>query len=202
MAILGLFVSKKYFHYVFIWGLIPWLFSMGSVFPPFDLLLRIIPGMAMLTSPSRYFIFTILILCILAGSGLEYLLNFANSQRKTRLFLFLAGFGLFFSGLFVLPYSQDTAIINFQYFGAMIVFFLLAVLYLWKGTRFIQIVLICWLMADPILVASSGILKGYHKKDLKPPLKIIRAIKEHPGPVRIGSIQPVNLRAYRLTPLG
>jgi len=55
---------------------------------------------------------------------------------------------------------------------------------------------------DPILVASSGILTGYHKKDLKPPLKIIRAIKEHAGPVRIGSIQPVNLRPYRLTPLG
>ena len=201
-SFLGLFVSKKYFHYVLIWGLIPWLFSMGSAFPPFDLLLRIIPGMAMLTSPSRYFIFTILILCILAGSGLEYLLNLANSRRKTRLFFFLAGFGLFFSGLFVLPYSQDTAIINFQFFGAMFVFFLLAVLYLWKGSRFIQIVLICWLMADPILVASNGILTGYHKKDLKPPLKIIRAIKEHPDPVRIGSIQPDNLRAYRLTPLG
>jgi len=57
-------------------------------------------------------------------------------------------------------------------------------------------------MADPILVASNGILTGYHKKDLKPPLKIIRAIKEHPDPVRIGSIQPDNLRAYRLTPLG
>jgi hypothetical protein len=202
LSILGLFVSKKYFHYVLIWGLIPWLFSMGTAFPPFDLVLRIIPGLAMLTSPSRYFIFTILILCVLAGSGLEYLLNLSNSQRKTRLLLIVAGFGLFFSGLFVLPYSQDTAVINVRYFGALIGFFLLAVLYLWKGTQFVQIVLICWLIADPILVASSGILTGYHKKDLKPPLKIIRAIKEHPGPARIGSIQPVNLRPYRLTPLG
>ena len=57
-------------------------------------------------------------------------------------------------------------------------------------------------MADPIWVASNGILTGYHEKDLKPPLKIIRAIKENPGPVRIGSIQPDSLRAYRLTPLG
>jgi len=202
LAILGLFVSRKYFHYVLIWGLIPWLFSMGTAFPTFDLVLKIIPGMAMLTSPSRYFIFTILILCVLAGSGLEYLLNFAKSQRKTRLFLFVAGFALFFSGLFVLPYSQDTGIINVRFLGAMIVFFLLAGLYLWKGTRFIQIVLTCWLIVDPILVASSGILIGYHKKDLKPPLKIIRAIRKHAGPVRIGSIQPVNLRPYRLTPLG
>jgi hypothetical protein len=30
----------------------------------------------------------------------------------------------------------------------------------------------------------------------------MQAIKEYPGPVRIGSIQPVSLRAYRLTPLG
>jgi len=201
LSILGLFVSKKNFHYVLIWGLIPWLFSMGTAFPPFDLVLRIIPGMAMLTSPSRYFIFTILILCVLAGSGLEYLLNFSNSQRKTRLFLIVAGFGLFLTGLFVLPFSKDAAVINVRFFGAMIVFFLLAGLYLCKRIRFIQILLTCWIIADPILVASNGILTGYHKKDLKPPLKIIRAIKEHPDPVRIGSIQPVDLRAYRLTPL-
>ena len=138
----------------------------------------------------------------MAGNGLEYLFNFANSLKKTRPFLFVIGFCLFFSGLFVLPYSQDTAIINVRFFGAVIVFFLFAALYLWKGTRFIQIALICWLIADPILIASNKVLTGYHQKDLKPPLKIIQAIKEHLGPVRIGSIQPVNLRAYRLTPLG
>ena len=55
---------------------------------------------------------------------------------------------------------------------------------------------------DPILVASNGILTGYQKKDLKPPLKIIQAINEHTGPVRVGSIQPASLRSYRLTPLG
>jgi len=202
LSFLGLFNSKKYFQYVLIWGLIPWLFSMGTAFPPFDLVLRNIPGMAMLTSPSRYFIFTILILCIFAGSGFEYLFDFANRKRHTSLFIAAAGFGLFFSGFFILPYTQDTAILNVRYFGAIICFFLLTGLYLWKRIQFIQIILTCFLIADPILVASNGILTGYHKKDLKPPLKIIQAIKEHPGPVRIGSIQPVNLRAYRLTPLG
>ena len=202
LSIMGLFVSKKYFHYVLIWGLIPWLFSMGAAFLPFDLVLKNIPGMAMLTSPSRYFIFSILILCILAGSGLEHLLDFAHSQRKILLFLTLAGLCLFLSGLFVLPHAQDRTLLNIRYFGAMICFFLLAGLYFWKRIRFIQIFLICWLIADPILVASNGILTGYHKKDLKPPLKIIQGIKEHPGPVRIGSIQPINPRTYRLTPLG
>ena len=202
LSFLGLFVSKKHFQYVLLWGLIPWLFSMGAAFPPFDLLLKHIPGMAMLTSPSRYFIFTILILCVFAGSGFEYLFDFVNRKRHTSLFIAAAGFGLFFSGFFILPYTQDTAILNVRYFGAIICFFLLTGLYLWKRIQFIQIILTCFLIADPILVASNGILTGYHKKDLKPPLKIIQAIKKHPGPVRIGSIQPVNLRAYRLTPLG
>jgi hypothetical protein len=202
LSFLGLIVSKKYFQYVLIWGLIPWLFSMGAALPPFDLLLKNIPGMAMLTSPSRYFIFSILILCVFAGSGFEYLFDIANRKRNTYLFFSIAGFGLFFSGFLILPYAQDPAILNVRYFGAMICFFLLTGLYFWKRIQFVQIILICWLIADPILVASNGILTGYHKKDLKPPLKIIQAIKEHPGPVRIASIQPVNLRAYRLTPLG
>lgn len=202
LSFLGLFVSKKHFQYVLIWGLIPWLFSMGVALSPFDLLLKNIPGMAMLTSPSRYFIFSILTLCVFAGSGFEYLFDFANRKRNTCLFLSVAGFGLFFSGLFILPYTQETSILNVRYFGAMICFFLLTSLYLWKRIQFIKIILTCFLIADPILIASNGILTGYHKKDLKPPLKIIQAIKEHPGPVRIGSIQPVNLRAYRLTPLG
>jgi hypothetical protein len=109
--------------------------------------------------------------------------------------------GLFFSGLFVLPYSQDTDIINVRFFGAMIGFFLLVYICLWKSNRFIWILLTCWLIADPILIASSEILTGYHSNDLKPPLKIIRALKDRPIPVRTASIQPVNLRNYRLTPL-
>ena len=202
LSFLGLFVSRKCFQYALIWGLIPWLFSMGTALPPFDLILKNIPGMAMLTSPSRYFIFSILILCVFAGYGFEYLFDFANRKRYICLFLSAAGFGLLFSGLFILPNTQDTVILNVRYFGAMICFFLLTGLCLWKRNQFIKIILICFLIADPILVASNGILTGYHKKDLKPPLKIIQAIKEHPGPVRIGSIQPENLRTYRLTPLG
>jgi len=174
LSFLGLFVSKKYFQYVLIWGIIPWLFSMGAALPPFDLLLKNIPGMAMLTSPSRYFIFSILILCVFAGSGFEYLFDFANRKRNTYLFFSVAGFGLFFSGFLILPYAQDPAILNVRYFGAMICFFLLTGLYFWKRIQFVQIILICWLIADPILVASNGILTGYHKKDLKPPLKIIK----------------------------
>jgi hypothetical protein len=202
LSFLGLFVSKRYFQYALLWGIIPWLFSMGTALPPFDLVLKNIPGMAMLTSPSRYFIFSILILCVFSGYGFEYLFDYANRKRYICLFLSIVGFGLLLSGLFIFPNTQDTVILNVRYFGAMICFFLLAGLYLWKRIKFIQIILTCFLIADPIIVASNGILTGYHKKDLKPPLKIIQAIKEHPGPVRIGSIQPVNLRAYRLTPLG
>lgn len=202
LSFLGLFVLKKRFKYVLIWGIIPWLFSMGASLPPFDLLLKHLPGMSMLTNPSRYFIFSILILCVFAGSGFEYLFDFEDNKRHTRLFLSATALGLFLSGLFISPYTQDTTLLNVRYFGAMICFFLLIGLYLWKRYQFIQIILICFLIVDPILIASSGILTGYHKKDLKSPLKIIQAIKEHPGPVRIGSIQPDNLRAYRLTPLG
>ena len=202
LSLLGLFVSKKNFQYVLIWGIIPWIFSMGAAFPPFDLILKNIPGLSVLTNPSRYFIFSILILCVLSGSGFEYLLNSSNNQRYKSLFIIVAALGLLLSGLYILPYTQDTTVLNVRYFGAMICFFLIAGLYLWKRFQFVQIILTCFLIVDPILIASSGILTGHHKKDLKPPLKIIKSIKEHPGPKRVGTIQPVNLRAYRLTPLG
>jgi len=202
LSFLGLFVSKKGFKYVLIWGIIPWLFSMGTALPPFDLLLKHLPGMSMLTNPSRFFIFSILILCVFAGSGFEYIVDFTGKKRYVLLFLSVAALGLFLSGFNILPYGQDTTLLNVRYFGAMICFFLLAGLCLWKRFQIIQMIFICFLIVDPTLVASNGILTGYHKKDLKPPLKIIQAIKEHPGPVRIGSIQPDSLRAYRLTPLG
>ena len=202
LSFLGIFFSRKNFQYVAIWGIIPWLFSMGETLPLFDWLLKNIPGVSMLTSPSRYFIFSILILCIFAGSGFEYLIDIANRKRHVSLFLGIAVFGLFFSGIFILPYTQDTTTLNVRYFGAMICFFLLSGVYFWKRFQIVQIILTCFLIADPILVASNGILTGYHKEDLKPPIKIIGAIKEHPGPVRAASIQPVELRAYRLTPLG
>lgn len=201
LSFIGLFAYRKHFKYALIWGIFPWLFSMGDAFAPFEFILKNIPGMAMLTNPSRYFIFSILILCVFAGSGFDYLIDIEDKKRNLLLFLSTAALGLFLANFYILPYGQNTASLNVRYFGAMICFFLLAGLYLYKRFQLFQIVLTCVLIADPILVASNGILTGYHKKDLKPPVKILEAIKEHRGPVRIGSIQPVNLRAYRLTPL-
>lgn len=199
LTIPGLLGYRKHFHLIIIWGLIPMLVSLGPNVPLLDGVIKLIPGMSMLSHPSRYFIFTILMFCILAGRGLERFLSFENSPKKPVPFLMAAGLGLVLSGLLVAPYQQTSGLANVRFFGASSIFFLIAALYLWRRTSFFRSLLIFWLLLDPILV-SSAIMQGYHRKDLNPPVKIIQALKDTKSHVRIASIQPEWLRGYRLTP--
>lgn len=200
MAIQGLFGSRKNLHLVIIWGLIPILVSLGPNLPLLDRGLKSIPGISMLSHPSRYYIFTILIMCILAGHGLERFWSFKSNHKKAVLFLITVGLFLVLSGIMVSPYNQASGMVNVRFFGATIVFFLLAALYLWQRRPFFRVLLIFWLILDPILVLS-GIMKGYQFKDLQPPVKIIEAVKAYNGHTRIASIQPDYLWNYRLTPI-
>jgi len=201
LSLLGLVGSRKCLPLVLIWGLIPWLISMGPAFPPFALVMKTVPGMSLLTSSSRYFIFTILILCVASGHGLEKLIkSYGNGHGKIRLFLISAGLCLFILGLLVPLYDRASYIVNIRFWGAMVIFFLLVALYLRRGALIFRILLICWLIGDPILL-SVDILKGeYRIKDLQVPAKIVQALKNHPRHVRIAAIQPENLRHNLLTP--
>ena len=88
----GLAGLRKRLSLVLIWGVIPWLISMGAAFPPSAYIIKTVPGMSLLTSSSRYFIFTILILCVAAGHGSEKLIKcYGSGQGKMRWFLISAG---------------------------------------------------------------------------------------------------------------
>lgn len=200
LSLLGFFISRKRLHLVIIWGLIPWLISMGSAFPPFDQAMKAVPGMSMLTNPSRFFIFTIIILSVFAGYGLERFITVRRSYRNSCLFLIITGLAFILAGLFVPKYSQAARIVDVRYFSTLVIFLTLAALYLWQGTRLLKIILICWLIADPMLL-STEILKGkYNLKDFRPPVKLIKALEQYPSQVRIAAIQPEDLRDNLLNP--
>lgn len=199
LSVLGIFVSKKAFWQVVIWGFVPWLISMGPAFPPFEWAMRIIPGFSMLTNPSRYFIFTILILCVSAGRGLELLFGSQGLQKKSYLFLFATALGLFLTGLIVSPYSHSAGIVNSRFISMTLVFSFLCALFFWRKTNLLRILIICWLLIDPLLM-STDILKGYHLEDLKPPSKIIGELNNYAQPARIATIQPDDLRDTLLNP--
>ena len=70
----------------------------------------------------------------------------------------------------------------------------------YRKNRLSRIFLIVWLIADPFLLSSYFLQKGYRYEDFKPPDRIIQALKQYPNPVRIASIQPRELRSNLLNP--
>lgn len=195
----GIFVSKKAFWRVVIWGFVPWLISMGPAFPPSEWAMRIIPGFSMLTNPSRYFIFTILMLCVSAGRGLELLFGSKGLHKKSYLFLFAMALGVFLTALILSPYSHSAGAINSRFISMILVFSVLSALFFWRKTHLFRILMICWLIIDPLLM-STNVLRGYHVEDLKPPSKIIGEFNNYGPPVRIAAIQPDDLRDTLLSP--
>jgi hypothetical protein len=189
LSLLGLFISKKHWPFILIWGIIPFLVSMGEAFPPFNSAMKMIPGMSMLTNPSRFLIFTILILTVYAGLGFEHFIHPKKNKRHLLLFLIIISLGLIIIGLLVRPYSQPIRITNTRFLVMMGLFSLLGILYLWRGSRILQISLICWLIVDPIFLSVEILKWRNHIEDLKPPLKIINAITKYRRPSRIATIQ-------------
>ncbi|MGD9041323.1 MAG: hypothetical protein PVH82_16915, partial [Desulfobacteraceae bacterium] len=199
LSFFGIIVSKKAFWQVVIWGFVPWLISMGPAFPPFEWAMRIVPGFSMLTNPSRYFIFTILMLCVSAGRGLELLFSSQGLHKRSYLFLFAAALGLILAGLIVSPYSQPAGVLESSLISMTLVFSLLCALFFWRKTNLLRLLIICWLLIDPLLM-STDILKGYHREDLKPPSKIIGELNNYGQPARIATFQPEDLRDTLLNP--
>jgi hypothetical protein len=154
----------------------------------------------MLSNPSRYFIFSILILSVSAGHGLEKFLSRSEINPKkywTILFFCLV---LCTMGLLVPRYSPSVEKVNSYFWAATAGFFILTVLYFRQGTEFYRVLLICGLIGDPILISTEILQGNYRREDLQPPMKIIKAIKQYSHQERIASIQPEDLRDTLLNP--
>jgi len=201
LAFYGFSPLRKHLPLIVIWGVIPFLVSMGPDFPPAAMLLRAVPGMDILSSSSRYFIFSILILTLMAGHGFDKLVDsFKANSKKMHVYLLLAALMLSIAGLLIPPSGHIGSWVQVRFFGAIAVFLTLAFLYLWRGTMFFKIILIGWLIADPLLFATQVLKENYKLKDFKPPLKIINTLAQITGPVRVATIQPEALRDSLLNP--
>ncbi len=81
LAFIGLFHKKaKRLVWVFIL-VISLLLSFGELFPFYNLAYRFIPGISIFRIPSRFLIFTVFTLAVLAGQGIELLLH-SRVNRK------------------------------------------------------------------------------------------------------------------------
>jgi len=201
LAPIGFFALRNRLPFIIIWGGIPWLISFGPDFPPIAIMANAIPGMNLLSSPSRYLIFTILILSVLSGHGFDRLIGSFYSNRRSKIrYVLLLCIMLTVMGLLTPPFSEANVGVNVRFFGAFIVFLLLSALYLHYGKKFFKIFLICWVIMDPMLLSTEILKEKYYLKDFKPPMKLIKALKQYPGHVRVAEIQPADLRDNLLIP--
>ena len=183
-----------------IWGLLPILISLGPAFPPAAFLIKSIPGMSLLTSASRYLIFSILILCILAGRGLEKVLPaLEKGSLRVRVYLVVMALVLSILGIFLAPLSQGNVNASLRFWIMVGLFFTSIGLYAWRKSLPWRLFLFGALVVDPLLFAPE-VLTGYQKSDLRPPARIIAALESYPETVRIATIQPPHLRDDLLNP--
>lgn len=200
LAIFGAAARRISLPFFIIWGGIPLLASMGPAFPPVDSLLDVTPGLSMLSNPSRYFIFTIAVICISAGFGFEALVDSKRAKEKI-VFTIIAAFCLFILAYWIPIAGSDSPVLNLRLFIALCVFGLLSVLWIHFRKPWLKLLLVCWLISDPVFLISE-ILTPYNSKDIKPPQKILQAMEEsHTGPSRMAVLQPRRLWGTRQTPI-
>ncbi len=199
-AALGLLHWHRY-QFLFVWGLLPLLLSLGKALPWLDGFVRLIPGLGMLTNPSRYLIFTVVILCMAAGFGLERFLAARQSKKKRLAPLIIAG-AILITGVLIPPVWAGDYNVNTRFAITTVVFISLISLGLfWEKKQHLWYwPLLCWLVIDPLLIAPN-ILNGYRIQDIKPPVGIIEPLENYEGPVRAAFIQPVHLRNNVISPL-
>jgi len=204
IAFMGVAMRYANRSFLIIWGGAPLLASMGAAFPPMEAVLSNVPGLAMLSNPSRYFIFTIIALCVSAGFGFEALTNIqtSNGKGKKILCLFIASVLLTVLAYWTPLYESNATPPNknLRLFAALFVFLLLAAAWLGYRKTWLKTLLVFWLILDPILIAPD-ILTVYDFDKIKLPEKILQEIKRHPGPARVATLQPRRLWGSRLTPI-
>lgn len=201
LAFYGFSSLRNRLFLIVIWGGIPFLVSLGPAFPPTAMVLAAIPGMDILSSPSRYFIFTILILSVLSGHGFEKLIeSFGHNPKRAFLLILLLCIALAITALLIPPFDTVCFSTTVRFFGALIIFLISAAIYFWRRTKLFKILLICWIIADPLLLSTEILKEKYKPEDFKLPDKVISALTQFPSPVRVATIQPEELRESRLNP--
>jgi len=197
-AILGLLRGPR-LQVLVVWGLAPLLLSLGEALPLLDGFVRLLPGIGMLTNPSRYLMFTVVILCVAAGRGLERFLKAGRSKTQRFAPMIIAGLVLLI-GVLVPPVREADADPRFA-INVVIFISLISLYHVWKQQQHLwRWLLLCWLILDPFLIAPT-ILNGYRVADIQPPGGIIRPLKEYPEPARVAFLQPVHLKDNLISPL-
>jgi len=199
-AVLGLLRGHRT-QVLLIWGLAPLLLSLGKALPLLDGFVRWLPGIGMLTNPSRYLIFTVVILCVGAGSGVERFLTAGRSKTRRLAPMIIAGVVLLI-GMLIPPVWEADTNTNTRFAINVAIFVSLISLYhFWKQKqRFWRWPLLCWLIIDPLLIAPA-VLNGYRVQDIEPPGGIIKPLKDYPEPARVAFIQPDHLRDNLISPI-
>lgn len=181
--------------------MVPLLLSLGKALPWLDGFVRLLPGIGMLTNPSRYLIFSVVILCVGAGGGVERFLSADKSRLWKVAPIIMAGVVLFLGMLIPPVWGADPGT-NIRFAINAAIFICLISLYnLWKQKRtFWRWALLGWLIVDPLLIAPA-VLNGYRVQDIEPPGGIIKHLKNYPEPPRVAIIQPGHLRGNLISPL-
>lgn len=192
LAFSGIAANPGRWPLVVVWGVIPSLLSLGPAVPAMDEVIRAVPGLGMLANPSRYFIFTILVLSLGAGWGLQaWIDRAANRNRLGAMVLVLA---LLAATVVRVPTAGFEAwAANGRFLAALGGSALFLFLCRPRPRRVFVLLLVGWLLAEPLTLAPR-FLAAHKAADLERPEKIFDALAEYPGPVRLAAIQPVHLR--------
>ncbi len=202
LALPGLYRLRRQLSFLLVWGVVPMLLSMGAAFPLLDRLIGSLPGIGMLTNPSRYLIFAAIVLCVAAGFGLEALLARGGQSKKVR-FAITGSLGVILAaGLVIPPAAPVDTMTNIRLIISLTGFAALSGLYwLRRQSSWKSWLLIGWLVAEPLFIVAPAVLNGYRSVDIQPPQKIIQGLKQFPGPARVAFFQPPNLRDNLVSPL-
>ena len=201
LSIPGLVAARRHLSLAVIWGLLPFLGSLGAAFPFGAALMELIPGLALLTIPSRFLIFSILILCLFAGHGLDCVIQAIRGGAKhVWLYLGGAGIGLAVCGAIIPLQDQATITAAVHFWISLGLSGLFFGLFAWRRTAVFQFLLMVWLIIDPLWLAFDLLRDKHHQNSWQHPTHIVDALQDHAGPVRVATIQPEHLRHDLLNP--
>ena len=193
LALVGMGSRLRQWPLLLVWAGLPVLLSMGPAVPVLDRMVRTVPGLSMLVSPSRYFIFTVLILAVAAGWGFQAIIGRSKTTGHRRAMAAAVLLLLSLSTATLVPAAgPGPPDINLRLLGAAALSGLFMGGHFWRPNRITRWLLVGWLLVDPLLLAPR-LLQGYHKADLAPPPRIMAALANFPRPVRVAVIQPPRL---------
>lgn len=193
LALLGMGSRVRQWDFVLVWGVLPALLSLGSALPFLDRGLRFVPGLSMLVSPSRYFIFTVLTMTVAAGWGLQAILD-RRGEKHARGILAAAAVCLILAAAMWVPVvGPGDPDANWRFGTALTLTVLLLGFFLLRPRRLSLWLLAGWLLADPLLLAPH-LLEGYRAETISPPARVMAALAADPRQTRVAVIQPARLR--------